>query len=66
LQSFGGNREGILSLGAANYEALAGLRAKDVVLCLTSARATQARVQDAVELLRRVKVADTRVVLYQP
>ena len=66
LQSFGGNREGILSLGAANYEALAGLRAKDVVLCLTSARATQAQVQDAVELLRRVKVADTRVVLYQP
>jgi hypothetical protein len=66
LHSVGGQREKVLSLGDASHEALAQLRARDIILCLTSAQTTQAQVRDAMELLRRVKVAETRVVLYQP
>jgi hypothetical protein len=66
LHSVGSQRERVLSLDDASHEALAQLRAKDIILCLTSAQTTQAQVRDAMELLRRVKVAETRVVLYQP
>lgn len=66
LQAVGSMRDDVISLDDADHEVLALLRERDVILCLTAAESTQDHLRDAVELLRRVKVSDTRVMLHQP